>query len=243
MLKFILTLVAFSFIAPMNSQAQIPSRSRVKDFKVIPSLQPTTYYIAQENKTSCSGKYGGVTYKGKERTRLLELDGSYIATVCTRFYKVLSMEGSAILKSRGAGKFAVNYSGVKNKQVRFHVLSRCKYGEGVKKDLCLLPYHSLAADLSVHKVGDVIYIPLVRGMRLPDGSSHDGFFIVRDTGGAFRGVGGRRVDMFTGTAPDNNNLFINAGFDRRRPMKAYKVRGVTADQIREDLQHQFRSIY
>lgn len=243
MLKLTLLLLAVSLVSPRFAEAQIPSGFKPKDFRLIPSLQPTTYYIAQESKTSCSGRYRGVNYTGSEKTRLLELDGSFIATVCTRFYKVLAMEGSAVLKNRGAGKFAVNYSGVKKKQVRFHVLDRCAFGEGVKKDLCLLPYHSLAADLSVHKVGDILYIPKARGLRLPDGSLHDGFFIIRDTGSAFRGIGGRRIDMFTGTAPDNDNLFLNAGFDRRRSMKAYKVRGITAEQIREDLEQRFPSIY
>ena len=243
MLKKFFCFNIFFVLSAASAFAQIPSGYKSKDFVRLSSLQPTTYYIAQESKTSCAGKYGGVKYKGSERTKLREMDGTFIATVCTRFYKVLSMEGSAIMNSRGRGKFAINYSGRLKNEIRFHALDRCRYGEGVKKDLCLLPYHSLAADLNAHKIGDIIYIPLAKGLRLPDGSLHDGFFIVRDTGGAFKGAGARRVDMFTGTEPDNNNIFINAGFDRARPMKAYKVRGVAARLIREDLEARFRVIY
>ena len=38
-----------------------------------------------------------------------------------------------------------------------------------------------------------------RGIRLPDGTIHDGYFIVRDTGGAFHGIGTLMIDLFTGT--------------------------------------------
>ena len=126
---------------------------------------------------------------------------------------------------------------------RFHVLNRCLYGEGVKRDLCLLPYHTLAADNTVHRIGDVIYVPKADGLTLPDGTIHKGFFIVRDTGGAFLGIGGQRVDMFVGTELDTNNIFSRAGLDRRNPMKAYKVTGDSAAYVRQQLKDQFGDLY
>jgi hypothetical protein len=122
------------------------------DLQTLPDLLPTTYFTAKESEISCRGRYGrrGPLYRGTEKTALQEMDGTVIATVCTRFYKVLAMEGSAILKDRGQGEMAINYSGKVRKKPRFHRLGKCSFGEGVQRDLCLLPYHTLAADNKVH---------------------------------------------------------------------------------------------
>ena len=87
----------------------------------IPDLYPTTYYIADEDKTSCVGKYRNVVYDGTERTDVLTPAGETIATVCTRFFKVLCMEGTGILKDRGQGKFTINWAGNK----RFKKVKKC----------------------------------------------------------------------------------------------------------------------
>lgn len=213
------------------------------DMLKIPDLLPTMYYTAQEDKTSCQGKYGGTLYDGSERSNIISVQEKLIATVCTRFYRVLLMEGSAILKDRGQGKISVNYGGVINGERRYHLLDRCIFGEGVRKNLCLLPYHTLATDNKVHKIGDIIYIPKVVGLRLPDGSLHEGFFIVRDTGSAFNGIGAQRVDMFTGLDPDYANAFQAAGFHHKKEVQAFKIKGESADLIKEKLEEKFGGIY
>ena len=203
------------------------------------------YYTARESSVSCRGKYrrSGPVYTGAERSKVLDREGNTIATVCTRFLRVLTMEGSAILRDRGQGEFAVNYSGKVNDVHRFHVLNKCAYGEGVKPGLCLLPYHTLAADNKVHKIGDIIFIPKAQGLLLPDGTVHEGFFIVRDTGGAFVGIGGKRVDMFTGTDPDDNNVFLKAGFHHLRDFQAFKVKPEAVHIIRDRLKYRFGELY
>jgi 3D (Asp-Asp-Asp) domain-containing protein len=45
-------------------------------------------------------------------------------------------------------------------------------------------------------VGTHVYIREYDGLQLPDGTVHDGWFIVNDTGGAIFGV---HFDVFTGT--------------------------------------------
>lgn len=50
--------------------------------------------------------------------------------------------------------------------------------------------------LKIYNLGDVVYLPLVKGTVLPNGDIHDGYFIVRDAGGAINGHG--RFDFFTG---------------------------------------------
>lgn len=226
-----------------DSYIDSPQDLNAADIKKISTLLPTTYYVPQEKQISCSGKYGGVVYNGLEKSDIHELNGDVIATVCTKFYKTLLMEGTAILKDRGQGEKAINYSGVVKNEKRFHALDRCVFGEGIKRDLCLLPYHTLATDNQAHQPGDIIYIPKVSGLQLPDGSIHEGYFIVRDTGGAFNGIGPRRVDMFTGTETDSDNVFSRAGFHKQNPMGAFKIKGASAEIIKQRLKERFGDLY
>lgn len=213
------------------------------DMVKIPDVRPTTYYIANEAKVSCKGKYGRKTYTGKEKQSLLTPNGKYIATVCSRFGALLLMEGSGILKSRGAGPIPVNYGRRVKGQARYTILDRCKFGEGVRGNLCLLPYHTIATDNKVHKVDEILYIPAAKGIELPDGTKHDGTFIVRDTGGAFKNTGGKRVDLFVGTAPDFDNVFQRAGFDKTKALDAYKIKGESAERIKDNLKEKFGELY
>lgn len=213
------------------------------DLKRIPDILPTMYYTPLESQASCKGRYGRTTYRGTEKTRLLTPEGRPLATVCKRFAAILLMEGSGILRDRGRGEVAVNYGGKIRGTNRYYELGRCKYGEGIRRELCLLPYHTIAADNKVNKIDEIIYVPAAKGIRLPDGSEHDGYFIVRDTGGAFRGIGAQRVDLFTGTDPDYRNAFQAAGFHHKKPLEAYKVQGDSAELIREKLKEKFQDLY
>jgi len=187
----------------------------------LPDVSPTTYFIADEAKVSCSGKYAGVNYVGDEKSEVMNPSGELIAEVCTRFFKVLSMEGTGRLKDRGNGSLTVNWAG----DYRFRIMEKCIFGEGVQVDLCLIPYHTIAADLESHELGSVIFIPKAKGLMLPDGRIHNGLFLVRDTGGAFRGRGFNRIDLFVGNQNDENNIFIKAGMSHREKFSAYKLEG------------------
>ena len=199
----------------------VPSAFANEEMKAIADLLPTTYYLAQEDKISCKGTYRNKVYDGTEKSKVKSPDGKVIATVCTRYYKFLNMEGSGLLSDRGEGKKTVNWAG----KFRYKIQKRCKLGHGISPKDCLLSHHTIAADPKVHKVGDIIYIPSAVGLQLPDGSLHNGYFIVLDTGGAFVGVGQQRVDLFIGLEDDYNNIFKSAGFHHKNPIKAYKVTG------------------
>lgn len=228
---------------PQQEEQRPPADIDPADFMKINDLLPTMYYTAEEEKVSCAGKYGTSTYTGTEQSQIIDMSGNVIATVCTRFYRVLLMEGSAILRDRGQGRIGVNYSTKIGEERRYHRLERCILGEGVKRNLCLLPYHTLATDNDIHAIGDIVFIPSVVGLKLPDGTQHDGYFIVRDTGGAFNGVGAQRVDMFTGLDPDYDNAFQRAGFNHRKPIAAYKIKGDSAEVVREKLRLKFGDLY
>ncbi len=236
------------------SQASLPETLNWKSFALpddivqddmirIPALLPTMYYTPREADAACKGGYGKKKFNGSERTKILDPQGNFIATVCSRFASMLLMEGSGILKDRGQGEIAVNYGGKVNKQARYHHLNRCKFGEGIRKDLCLLPYHTIAADNKVHTINEILFVPAAQGIALPDGTIHDGFFIVRDTGGAFNGIGSQRVDMFVGTDPDFSNAFQRAGFHHKRPIAAFKVKGASAESVKERFREQFGELY
>ena len=103
-------------------------------------------------------------------------------------------------------------------------MENVRSGEGVQKNLCLIPYHTIAADLRSHELGSVVFIPKA-GTMLPDGRIHNGLFLVRDTGGAFRGRGFNRIDLFVGNQNDENNIFIKAGMSHRQKFAAYRLEG------------------
>ena len=121
-------------------------------------------------------------------------------------------------------------------------MDKCTYGLGVDY-LCLLPYHTIAADLSEHKVNDIIFVPRTKGLILPDGSTHNGIFVVRDTGGAFRGIGPQRVDFFIANESDSSNVFKRAGFHHKKPEKAYKLSGESKVSAIKLLKEKFPLLY
>lgn len=235
-------IVAIFLILLIQFQAQA-SESRVilnsRDMVEIPSLLPTTYHITNEEKVNCKGKYRHRNFNGRERTTLLTKKGNKIATVCSRFAAVLAMEGTGIL-SKANGGMTLNWAG----NYRYKVMKKCKYGMGVKS-LCLLPFHTFAADNKVHRPGDIIYVPYIKQAKLllPDGTHHSGIFQVRDTGGAFQGVGARRVDIFAHTQNDKENIFVKNKIHKPNAFQAFKLIDESRDQAIQYLREKFPDIY
>ncbi len=128
--------------------------------------------------------------------------GSY--SLCEKAVNGCKMQGSCIVQVN-QNKVLINYHKKQNSEVYFKTVntSVCPYGLGDSTDsfvsyktMCLDPYRSVAADLSIYRLGDVIFIPDLVGIKLPNGLVHDGYLIVRDSGGSIKGVG--RFDFFTG---------------------------------------------
>ncbi len=61
----------------------------------------------------------------------------------------------------------------------------------------LTPMRTVAVDPSIFPRHSVLFIKETVGMRLPDGTLHDGFWYASDVGRAIKGL---RVDLFTGVA-------------------------------------------
>src|SRR6185436_11070165 len=75
----------------------------------------------------------------------------------------------------------------------------------------LVPFTTAAVDPHFIKLGSKIYIPQLKGARLPDGTIHDGVFIASDRG-HFRG---RHVDLFVGLGARGARPFVRRGYGSR----------------------------
>lgn len=187
-------------------------------------ITPTIYYIPQFDleKQTCS-----------ESSRKVMKDKSdqVLFRVCEEIYDACLMQGTCEIKS-SQGRLLVNVAGKTNSDYRFGKVQNkaCRYGMGAGNSVCLDPFHSVAADLSIYKLGQVIYIPSAVGVALPDGSKHEGYFVVRDSGGAIKGHG--RFDFFTGFFAQAQNPFVSIGFsDKDSHVQYYVLESKEAESI------------
>jgi 3D (Asp-Asp-Asp) domain-containing protein len=83
----------------------------------------------------------------------------------------------------------------------------------------LVPYRTIAVKASGGlKLGAVIYIPAARGLKLPNGKKHDGYFFVADIGA----MGRNQIDLYTGTKPLRWKI-LGSGTTRSRSVSAYVI--------------------
>ncbi len=122
-------------------------------------------------------------------------DGLFVGAFPREFIWHLRMEGSGLLID---GR-VINYAGscrwgtgtcFEQLDVRTH-----PYGRGAHRR-SLTPFKSVAVDPRLVPIGEPLYIPEFDGMRLPDGSTHDGCVRAEDTGG---GIKLRKLDFFVVT--------------------------------------------
>jgi 3D (Asp-Asp-Asp) domain-containing protein len=199
-------------------------------------LTPTIYYIPKYTEFDHYNCYDS------DKIDLVTIDGDLITRSCRKIYKSCEMQGTCQIEVNGE-HFLINVDARNGDGVRTFrrvVTAHCLYGLGASKDrvrgykhMCIDPYYSVAADLSIYNLGDVIFIPLLKGLALPNGEKHNGYVIVRDSGGAIRGVG--RFDFFTGyLGLTRNNPFFKLGLGGDSIFPEYEVlRGAEADRIRE----------
>lgn len=187
-------------------------------------IRPTVYYFPEFNddRTPCDGR---VNFHGS--------NGEVITQVCESTLKACGLQSSCAIVKNGRSR-AFNILTRVNGQDRFFEIEEdgCKFGYGVQQ-ICLDPFYTLAADLDVYRPGDVIYVPAVAGLQLPNGRTHDGFFVVRDRG---RGINGKgRFDFFSGffSWTNSTNPFTKIGLtDTSTNVPYYKVTGERAARVR-----------
>ncbi|NUN07493.1 MAG: murein transglycosylase [Bdellovibrio sp.] len=179
------------------------------------AMTPTIYYkpTIQNNKTSCSSS---------SLRDLLSPDGYTLVTMCEADYKECLMQGSCFVEENET-RTSYNYHSTKDGVARFIKvdLTKCPYGYGVRSS-CLDPYFSAAADLKFHSPGDVIFIPRLVGAVMPTGEVHDGFIVIRDSGGGITGES--RFDFFTGFLDHKQkaNTLARLGFGDPKNLIEYR---------------------
>ncbi|MEN0059406.1 MAG: 3D domain-containing protein [Bdellovibrio sp.] len=210
-----------------GSQVEEPETLETPELVGPGVLKPTVYYfvIKDEDKKPCDED---------EKTSLIDAQGKKLLTVCRETLDACLMQGSCGVKQKGKTQ-TFNVMGRYEGQDRFFRIDQeeCRFGYGVRSS-CLEPFYTLAADLSIYTPGEVIYIPAVVGLELPDGSKHDGYFVIRDKG---RGIKGRgRFDFFTGHYSWNSskNPFKQLGLGSvKTNIPYFRVRGEVAKKVLE----------
>jgi 3D (Asp-Asp-Asp) domain-containing protein len=82
----------------------------------------------------------------------------------------------------------------------------------------LVPYRTIAVKRNRLKLGTVLYIPSARGLKLPNGHKHDGYFFVADTGA----LQTSQIDLYTGLKPLKWKI-LGSGTKRSKSVSAYVV--------------------
>ena len=76
-----------------------------------------------------------------------------------------------------------------------------------------------AVDRNLIPQGSILFIKETVGLKMPDGSVHDGYWYASDTGGAIKG---QRIDLFTGFSASSMN-----------PLQALNLASLTAIKVGE----------
>ncbi|HKS23686.1 MAG TPA: 3D domain-containing protein [Thermoanaerobaculia bacterium] len=145
-------------------------------------------------------------YRGRAaEVALRDARGHVIATTSRKFRRALVLEGAGRLRD---GR-VVTYNCKRRGEHRFR-LTKAQSGLAVTGG-ALVPFRTVAVDPRVIKLGSKIYIPQLKGAKLPDGTIHDGIFVAADCG-HFRG---RHVDIFVGESPRGARPFARRGYGSR----------------------------
>jgi len=149
--------------------------------------------------------------RGKPTMLLRDTAGKIIAATTKRFKRELVKQGTGVLRDGRTVYFVRRIAG----ESRFRVTTS-KFGIG-STGCPLIPYRTVAVDPRFVKLGSRIYIPQLKGAKLPDGTTHDGMFIAGDRG-RFRGA---HVDLFAGDGPRGARPFIRRGYGSRSHVTVY----------------------
>jgi len=214
-----------NMLPSFETKPTIPNGAPKEDFVLKGYAHTSIYFNA-----SISDDDG--TCKPNQMSSIQGAKGVALMKVCAGTVKVCLMEGVCQINRKKETR-TFNFHGYSGKRPVFFELKNgdCIYGFGVQSG-CLDPFYTLAADMKFHKAGDVIYIPKIAGVVLPDGRKHSGYFIIRDIGGRIDGAS--RFDFFTGPLgwKAKSNPFFQLGLAAsKKDFQYYKVRGATAQRI------------
>lgn len=158
---------------------------------------------------------------GKQKTKkLLDVHGRVLAITSADYYRKLRMEGTGRLtngKVVNFHRFQQLPNGKKEILWRF-CGKEAPYGFGYE-DIPLVPYRSAAVDPKLIPIGSWLYIPAAKGIALPDGTEHDGYFHAIDIGDA---IEDRKIDIFTAIG-DQRRVFEAQGIETGKKIEVFLV--------------------
>ncbi len=182
---------------PRDAVAE-PTPPAKDHLEALGEFKPTFYWVLLEDR-----------FDGEPDTELPGHDGEPIGRFPAEFVRKAKIEGTAKLRD---GR-VVNVWGKGTWKV-----VPAPNGLGTK-GYHLIPFRSIAVDRTVVPIGTPLFIPEAVGMRLPDGTVHDGRFWTHDVGG---GIKGKRIDIFTGLGR-RQDVFSAAGIQNMRALTIYRV--------------------
>nr|MDD5089968.1 hypothetical protein [Candidatus Wallbacteria bacterium] len=177
-------------------------------YKRIPDQRPTFYYTVERD------------FPGQRNQQLKDHRGVSISSCNSTFYSSLLKQGCGMLSD---GR-TVNVI----REEKFAVLPKGCLGI-TKSGYHVIPFHTLAINPKEMLYGEVYYIPGTRGLKLPGGEIHDGFWFAHDTGSAFR-ESSNRIDMYVKNA-SGRKMFEQQKLVSHKPLRVYHVDARTRDKV------------
>jgi hypothetical protein len=184
------------------------------DYSKYPVASPSIYYLPVvdlDEKPSCQPGDSLHTVRNPNKKPLQK--DEKIIIMCRSMIWHCAMQGSCALiidKKRTMMHYHTRIEvGKVNGKIKYEPLfvlrdiGKCPYSRGYN-DVCADPFFSVAADPVHYPQGTVIFVPILRGILLPDGDIHDGYLIVRDKGEKIKDI--HRFDFFTGFLNDKSNV-------------------------------------
>jgi len=163
----------------------------------------TFYWTVDES----SSRYRGV----KTSSTLHDPTGGVIARTSLRFKRDLVRQGTGVLRDGRTVYYVRRVRG----ESRFRVTPE---RNGIGSTGCpLIPHRTIAVDPRFVKLGTRLYVPQMKGARLPGGIVHDGIFIASDRG-HFRGA---HIDVFVGIGASGARPFTRRGARSRSRVTVY----------------------
>ncbi|MCS7250078.1 MAG: 3D domain-containing protein [candidate division WOR-3 bacterium] len=187
---FILFLVILIFsCTPLRLERPLTPPFTIKPLPEIPILRQGKYL--GKFKVSFYWIVKEEDYKGKKSIPLYLEDGRLLGYFCADFIKDFKIESCAQLRD---GRI-ISYLKKKN---RAKIVDK-PLGFGFK----LTPLKSIAVDPEFIKLGSLLFIPNIFGLKINSHETHNGLFYAHDIGSEIKG---RKIDIFLGYKENHHNF-------------------------------------
>lgn len=181
-------------ITPPFTIKPLPKEPPLNQGKYLGKFKVSFYWMVKEE-----------DYKGKRSIPLYLDNGKLLGYFPANFVKDLKIESCAKLKD---GRI-ISYLKKKN---RVKIVDK-PLGYGFK----LTPLKSIAVDPEFIKLGSLLYIPNIFGLKINGKESHNGLFYAHDIGSKIKG---RKIDIFLGYK-ENHHSFKLAGIKHGTEVDVY----------------------